>query len=162
MEVPPYRWPSAKTVLIQTWSRLKDFIVIAFPYLIIVSVIIQIISLAGWFDGINNAVSPVTVGWLGLPAVVGVVLIFGILRKELTLIMLAAVISPVSLGDALTPIQMIVFTMVVMLYIPCVATIATMVREIGARKAAIITFVELGFATLMGGIAYQVLTLIGV
>ncbi|MFQ6128122.1 MAG: ferrous iron transport protein B [Thermoplasmata archaeon] len=158
MEVPSYRWPSLKTVLLQTWSRLKDFIVIAFPYLIIVSIIIQVISLAGLFDGINNAMSPVTVTWLGLPAVVGVVLIFGILRKELTLIMLAAVIAPTSLATALSPVQMVVFTIVVMLYIPCVATIATMVREIGPRKAAIITFIELTFAILVGGIAFQILS----
>ncbi|MCJ2512179.1 MAG: ferrous iron transport protein B, partial [Candidatus Thermoplasmatota archaeon] len=43
MEVPPYRLPSLKTVLLQTWARLKDFILIAFPFIIIVSLIVQAI-----------------------------------------------------------------------------------------------------------------------
>ncbi|MFQ5909608.1 MAG: ferrous iron transport protein B [Thermoplasmata archaeon] len=160
MEVPPYRWPSAKTVLLQTWSRLKDFIVVAFPYLIVVSVVIQITFAAGLFDAINNAMSPVTVAWLGLPSVVGVVLIFGILRKELTLIMLVAVVGATNLATVLSPVQMVVFTVIVMLYIPCVATIATMVREIGRRKAAIITFFELSFAILVGGIVFHLLSVL--
>jgi ferrous iron transport protein B len=162
MEVPPYRWPSLKTVVLQTWTRLKDFVYIAFPYLIVVSVVIQVIELAGLFGAINGAMSPLTVGWLGLPAVVGVILVFGILRKELTLIMLAAVITPAALPDVLTPVQMIVFTLIVILYIPCVATIAAMVREIGKKRAAIITFFELAFALLVGGIAFHVLTWLGV
>ncbi|MFQ6107076.1 MAG: ferrous iron transport protein B [Thermoplasmata archaeon] len=160
MEVPPYRVPALKTVLLQTWGRLKDFIVVAFPFLIAVSIIIQIISIAGLFDTINNAMSPVTVAWLGLPSVVGVVLIFGILRKELTLIMLAAAVGTTNLATVLNPIQMVVFTVIVILYIPCVATIATMAREIGAKKAAIITFFELAFAILVGGIAFHVLSLL--
>lgn len=160
MEVPPYRWPSAKTVLLQSWARLKDFIYIAFPYLVVVSVIIQIIELAGWFGAINDVMAPITVEWLGLPAVVGVVLVFGILRKELTLIMLAAVTSATALPDVLTPVQMIVFTVVVMLYIPCIATIAVMVREIGRKRAAIITAIELTFALVVGGIVFRVLSLI--
>jgi ferrous iron transport protein B len=161
MEVPPYRWPSLKTVLLQSWTRLKDFVYIAFPYLIIVSVVIQVIELAGLFGPINEAMSPVTVGWLGLPAVVGVILVFGILRKELTLIMLAAAISPAALPDVMTPVQMIVFTVIVILYIPCVATIAAMIREIGKKRAAIITFFELAFALLVGGITFHVLTFLG-
>ena len=160
MEVPPYRLPSLKTVLLQTWARLKDFILIAFPFIIIVSLIVQAIRYAGLFDELNGAMSPVTELWLGLPAVVGVVLIFGILRKELTLIMLVAMVGTTNLAAVLSPVQMVVFTIVVMLYIPCVATIAVMVREIGARKAAIITFVEIAFALLVGGIAFRILTLL--
>ena len=50
-------------------------------------------------------------------------LIFGVLRKELTLIMLATLFGTTNFALVMTPVQMIDFTLVVMLYIPCVATI---------------------------------------
>jgi len=44
---------------------------------------------------------------------------------------------------------MIVFTLVTMLYIPCAATIGALVKEIGTRKAALITAIEILFALLV-------------
>jgi ferrous iron transport protein B len=94
---------------------------------------------------------------LGLPAVTGIALIFGVLRKELTLIMLASLFETTNFATVMTPAQMIVFTLVVMLYIPCVATIGALVKEFGWKKALTITFVEIGLALLVGGIAYRIL-----
>ncbi len=158
MEMPPLRKPSAKIVLRQSWFRAKDFIYIAIPLLIIVGLFLGAIQYFGWLDAISNAMSPVTVGWLGLPAVTGILLIFGILRKELTLVMLGSIAGTLNFASVMTPVQMIVFTLVVMLYIPCVATIGVLIREIGARKAATITLFEVGFAILVGGIAFRLLT----
>jgi ferrous iron transport protein B len=89
MEMPPYHKPHARTVLKETWMRVKDFIYIAFPLIIIGSVVLSGLGGGGVLEPIENALSPVTVGWLGLPAITGVLLIFGVLRKELTLVMLA-------------------------------------------------------------------------
>jgi len=44
-----------------------------------------------------------------------------------------------------------------MLYIPCIATIVALWREFGWRKAFGITGFEIGFAILIGGIAYRIL-----
>jgi ferrous iron transport protein B len=93
-----------------------------------------------------------------LPVVTGVTLIFGVLRKELSLILLASLLAPMGL-QALTPIQMVVFTLVAMFYIPCVATISTLVRELGKRKALLITLFEIAFAIALGGVALRLLTL---
>ena len=62
----------------------------------------------------------------------------------------------------MSPVQMIVFSLVVMLYIPCAATIAALVKEIGWKKAALITVFEILLAILVGGIAYRLLVLFGV
>jgi ferrous iron transport protein B len=53
-------------------------------------VIIQAINLAGW-----------------MPAITGILLIFGILRKELILVMLAAFLGTSGFGNVLTAQQMI-------------------------------------------------------
>ncbi len=160
MEMPPYRKPHARSVLKETWMRLKDFIYIAFPLIIIGSVVLTGLKVGGLLGPIGSAMSPVTVGWLGLPAIAGVLLIFGVLRKELTLVMLATLMGTANFATVLTPTQMIVFAIVVMYYIPCIATIAALVKELGWKKAAYITVFEIAFALLLGGIAFRLLTLV--
>jgi ferrous iron transport protein B len=159
MEMPPYHKPHARTVLKETWMRVKDFVYIAFPLIIIGSVVLTGLKVGGVLEPIGNALSPVTVGWLGLPAIAGVLLIFGVLRKELTLVMLATLMGTSNFGAVLTSTQMIVFAIVVMYYIPCVATIAALVKELGWKKAAYITVFEIAFALFLGGIAFRLLTL---
>jgi len=161
MEMPPLRRPSLKVVLRQSWFRAKDFVYIAIPLLIVIGVILGAVQYFDWLDEISDAMSPLTVGWLGLPAFAGILLVFGILRKELTLVMLGSVAGTLDFASVMTPDQMIVFTLVIMLYIPCAATIAALIREIGVRKAAMITALEIGLALFIGGIAFRILTIIG-
>ncbi|KYH42122.1 MAG: hypothetical protein AYL32_001190 [Candidatus Bathyarchaeota archaeon B26-2] len=160
MEMSEYRMPHLKTVLKQTWFRLEEYIKMAFPLIIVSSFVIKTIEVLGLLDLSQAVLSPITTVWLGLPPEVGVTLIFGILRKELMLIMLAALLGTTDFGNVLTPTQMIVFTLVAMLYIPCIATIAALVKEFGWRKALLITVFEILFAISVGGIAFRLLSLI--
>jgi ferrous iron transport protein B len=160
MEMSAYRVPHVKTVAKQTWFRLREFIVMAFPLIIVGSLVIKIAEVANLLTPIANIMSPVTVAWLGLPVVTGIALIFGVLRKELTLIMLATLFGTANFAQVMTPVQMVVFTLVVMLYIPCVATIGALVKEFGWKKSLLITIIEILLALLVGGIAYRLLTII--
>lgn len=159
MEMSEYRVPHLKTVLEQTWFRLKEFIMMAFPLIVISGFVMKLAEIFGCLDQIVGIMSSVTVGWLGLDPRMGIPLLFGVLRKELTLIMLAELLGP-DLG-LLAPVQTVVFTLVVMLYVPCVATIATLIREIGWRKALLVTVFEVFFAILIGGAAFRILSLLG-
>jgi ferrous iron transport protein B len=147
-------------VLKQTWFRLWEFIVMAFPLIIVGSLVIKMIEILNLLEPIANVLSPVTVTWLGLPAITGITLIFGVLRKELTLIMLATLLETTNFAEVMTPVQMIVFTLVAMLYIPCIATIGALVKEFGWKKAYFITVFEIVFAILVGGIAFRLLMLV--
>jgi ferrous iron transport protein B len=160
MEMNDYRVPNLKTVLKQTWFRLAEFIKIAFPLIIVGSLAIELAKVFGLLEPIAIVLSPVTVIWLGLPVVTGITLIFGILRKELTLIMLATLLGTTNFAQVLIPIQMVTLTLVAMFYIPCIATIAALVREFGWKKALFITVFEIVFAIILGGVAFRVLTLI--
>jgi ferrous iron transport protein B len=160
MEMPPYKKPSMKSVIIKTWSRTKDFVYMAFPIIIIGSITLEALYLSGFMNYIVEAASPLINGWLGLPVVAAIPLIFGILRKELTIILLSTVLTTVGLSlQSLSAVQMIVFALVVMLYIPCLATIAACKREFGWRKALSITLVDIGLALFLGGLAYRLLSL---
>lgn len=158
MDMPSYKIPSFRTTFYQTWGRLSDFIFIAFPIIIIGSFSLKALELIGAFGPISGIMSPVVEGWLGLPAAAGVVLIFGILRKELALIMLAT-LMPLS---SLTHVQMFVFALVCMMYIPCIATIGALVREVGWKKTLYISLAGIGLALLLGGIAARILPIFGI
>ncbi|MBC8333160.1 MAG: ferrous iron transport protein B [Anaerolineae bacterium] len=138
IEVPVYRMPTWKTVAHKSWFRIREFIVEAWPLLIVGSVALAIfdrLNLARWLDML---VRPVTWG-LGLPSEVGVPLIFGIFRKELSLLMLRQALNVTDFSAALDPVQMITFTVFVVFYIPCLATLAALRRELGRRDMLIIS-----------------------
>jgi len=164
MEMHDYKWPHLKTVLKQTWFRLFEFIKIGFPTIIIGSFTIKLLEVLDLIKPITLALSPITVTWLGLPMITGITLIFGVLRKELMPVMLAALLETTDFTNVpgFGPIQMFVFTLVSMFYIPCIATIAALIREIGWRKALFITVFEILFAVVLGGLAFRILTLISI
>jgi len=159
MEMSDYRIPHLRTVAKQTWFRLEEFVKIAFPLIVVGSVAVKLIEILGILEPIGNILSPITVTWLGLPAITGIALIFGVLRKELTLIMLATLLGTTDFAKVLTPVQMVVFTLVTMFYIPCIATIAALVKEFAWKKALLITAFEMIFAISLGGVALRILTL---
>lgn len=162
MEMPDYRLPHMKTIIKQTWFRLEEFLKISFPLIIVSGIIIKLTETLGLLSTLSQALSPITVGWLGLPEIVGVTLIFGVLRKELTLIILATLLGTTDFRSVLAPIQMFVFALVVMLYVPCVATIAACIKEFGLRRALIIALIEIALAIFIGGVVYRLMTIFGI
>ncbi|MFH0851113.1 MAG: ferrous iron transport protein B, partial [Candidatus Bathyarchaeota archaeon] len=161
MEMPGYRLPSLRTTTQRTWFRLRGFIYEAFPVMVAGNLVIQVAAAFGLLRLVEGALSPVTVGWLGLPAAAGVVLIFGVLRKELTLILLGSLMGSTDFASFLSPVQMFVFAFVVMVYVPCISTIAALVKEFGAKNAAIISLTEIAVAVLLGGVILRLLNFAG-
>jgi ferrous iron transport protein B len=139
LEIPELQLPQLKTLAAKTWLTLKEFITIAWPLLVVSSVILGLLEWAEAADTINALLSPLTVLALGLPAAVGMTLIFGILRKELTLVMLVQALGTTHLSTVLTNGQMLTFTLFVVFYVPCVATVAVMAKELGWRDTAAIS-----------------------
>jgi small GTP-binding protein len=138
LEMPPYRVPTFKNVLNKAWFRMREFVVEAWPLLIVGSAVLAILNYFELAYLINWLVRPFT--WvMGLPSAVGVPLIFGVLRKELSLVMLSQALGTANFGLALTPTQMIVYAAFVMFYLPCLATLAVLKRELGTRAMGIIS-----------------------
>jgi len=148
MEIPSYRLPSLRTTAQRTWFRLRGFVFEAFPIMIAGNFVIQVAAVLGVLGVVEGWMSPVTVGWLGLPSAAGVVLIFGVLRKELTLILLGSLLGGNDFSLFLSPVQMFVFGFVVMVYVPCISTAA-------------ISTAEIFTAVLLGGVILRVLLALG-
>lgn len=160
MEIPEYRNPSLKIVWRQAWFRFKDFLTIGIPLIVAGSTVIEALKVFHWLDHITAILSPITVWWLGLPAFSGVLLIIGILRKEANLALLIALAGGAAVTSIMTPLQMVVFSLVIMLYIPCISTIAVLLRETGLKLTALMVLAEVVLAILVGGLAYRLLPLV--
>jgi len=139
LEIPDLSLPDVKTLLAKTWLALKEFITIAWPLLIASSIVLGVLEWANAADSINALLSPLTVWMLGLPVAVGMTLVFGVLRKELTLVMLVQALGTTDVNTVMTTQQLFTFTLFVVFYVPCVATIAVLVKQMGWRGAAMIS-----------------------
>jgi len=156
LEIPSYKVPSTGVVAAKVWLRIREFIVLAFPLLIAGSLLLSLFEYLHWDHYLNVGFLPIT--WaLGLPMSLGVTLIFGVFRKELSLIMLFQALGTTQVASVLSAGQMMVFTLFVMFYIPCVATIAVLTRELGRRKTFLVlastTAIALIVALIARGIA---------
>lgn len=151
MEMPRFRKPVFKIIFRQTWVRLKDFFSFAMPIIIIANIVMEGLILLKFINPITNVLKPIS-NFLGLPSLATVTLLFGVLRKELTLIMLATFYQTTNFAKILTPQQIFIFGFVTMIYIPCVATIAALKREFGSFTAFLITAFEFIGALVLGGL----------
>lgn len=148
LEMPSYHVPAAKSVILKTWLRVREFIYIAWPLLMGGSVVLALMNYFGLDTYINRGLSPLTL-LLGLPMAVGVTLVFGILKKELSLVMLIQALGTSRLLQVLTKTQILTFAVFVIFYVPCVATLGVLFREFGLRKTVYITAMTGGVAIFL-------------
>ena len=163
MEVFPPRRPPLRTVLVKTWFRFKDFVVRATPIVIVGSLIMGVLYETDLIWQFTRPLSPLVEGWLGLPPVAGLALMFAVLRKELALQFLVA-LALIEYGGHVDNLrlfmdtrQIFVFALVTTIYFPCMATAAVLGRELGWRSTGAIMALSVGLAMLVGGVANQVL-----
>jgi ferrous iron transport protein B len=153
LEIPAYQLPSVLNTLKKSWYRIREFIVIAWPILILGSALLALMEYFGVERYVNWFFSPLT-HLLGLPVSVGTTLIFGLLRKELSMIMLTQALGTTQVLTVMTKTQVMVFTVFVTFYIPCLATIAALWREIGRKGALLAILFTLSVAIILAFIAH--------
>jgi len=147
LEMPVYRLPTIRTVTAKAWFRIREFVFEAWPILIIGSVILAVMNYYSITQYINAALRPFNL-LLGLPQQVGTPLIFGIFRKELSLVMLAQAFGTSDFATVMSSQQMIIFTVFVVFYIPCIATMITIRNELGRKSMWHITALTVLVATI--------------
>ena len=179
MELPNYRFPSLKSVLLLMWDKAKDFVQRAFSIIFVATVII-------WFlQTFDMRLNLVTDSGSSLLAVIGkaiapifaplgfedwrvsTALITGFTAKETVVSTMSVLLgtSMEQLGAALasvfTPVTAISFLVFTLLYTPCVAAIAAIRRELNSGwKALGVAALQCLVAWLAAFIVYQILHLI--
>lgn len=174
MELPAYRLPGLQSTLLHMWQKAKDFIVKAFTIIFLASIVVWLLqsldfgfnmvadqgesmlaALAGWIAPIFR---PLGFGnWQSAAA-----LITGLCAKETvvsTFIQLTGAAGTAELAAALpqffTPLQAVSFLVFTLLYMPCVAAMAAVRREMGSGlKALGLMAFQTGVAWLMAFLVY--------
>jgi ferrous iron transport protein B len=186
IELPEYKTPNARTIMIYVWEKVRDYLTKAGTTIFLASIVLWFILNFG-FGGKTSDMSQSYAANIGkwlvpimIPAGLGywqivVALISGIAAKEVVVSSMAVlygisnISSPngmVSLGDMLTnsgftalnAYSMMLFCL---LYVPCIATIATIRRETNSRTHTLLAIgMQLGLAWIVSTLFYQVGSLI--
>jgi ferrous iron transport protein B len=157
--IPPYGLPRLSTLLSTTWERTSDILTIVTPLLVIGSVILALLAHIGADQVVNTLLTPISAWWLGLPVVLGVPILFGVLRKELSLLMIYQALGTFEVGQYLDWVQITTFLLFLTFYVPCVSTFAVMLRTIGKREAVFSLGLSVGVALLVSGVVRLLLEL---
>ena len=175
MELPNYRFPSAKSVLLLMWEKAKDFLTRAFTVIFMATVIIWFLQS---FDLKLNVVSNSTqsiLAWLGqlvapLFAPLGfgdwrmvTALVSGFTAKEAVVSTFGVILGvsaeqlQVALHSLFTPLSAASFLTFCLLYTPCVAAVATIRRELGSKwKTVAVVIAQCLVAWLAALLVYQI------
>lgn len=149
IEIPPYRLPSWRSVLQKLWMRTRGFVVEAVPIILAAILVINILYSVGVFDAIARVTAPVITSVLGLPREAVSALVIGFLRKDVALGMMA----PLDLTDH----QLVVGSVVLAMFFPCIATFIVLLKELGVVNLIKATAVMLLAVLVTGGLLNLVL-----
>lgn len=157
LEMAELRRPIASHVVRKAWMRVREFIYIAMPLLLVSSIFLGLFEYYGLVAMFEEFIDPISTAVLGLPGFAFTALMFGILRKEMAFETLAVMAGTTDLATVLSSGQLYIFALVCALFIPCISTIAVLMRETGVRYAAMITVFTLCLGIGLGALAHLIL-----
>ncbi|MBR5964272.1 MAG: ferrous iron transport protein B [Bacteroidaceae bacterium] len=162
MELPNYRMPSARNVLLLLWEKTKDFIQRAFTIIFVATIVIWFLqsfnfrfqlvengegSMLAWVAGLLAPLfRPLGLGdWRVVTS-----LISGFLAKE----SVVSTMEVLGVASALTLVTAVPMLLFCLLYTPCVAAIASVRRELGPRWALFVVVFQCAVAWLIAWLGY--------
>ncbi|MDP0488908.1 MAG: ferrous iron transport protein B, partial [Fusobacterium sp. JB020] len=171
MELPNYRLPSFKSVILLSWEKAKDFITKAFTIIFVASVVIWFLqhfdvrlnvvhdSSKSLLAGLGNLIAPLLAP-LGLNDWrLSTALITGLMAKESVVSTIAVLLGPnETIHSLLSPATAFVFLVFTLYYTPCVAAMAAFKRETNSTWLTIgMVIVQCAIAWLIAFIFYLIL-----
>ncbi len=149
IEIPPYRLPLWRAMLQKVWMRVSGFLAEAIPIILGAVLVINVLYFFGIFEAIAHFTAPVITNFLGLPEEAVTAVVIGFLRKDVALGMLAPL--------ALSAKQLVVGSVVLAMFFPCIATFVVLLRELGVVNMLKSTGIMIAAALITGGILNLVL-----
>jgi len=129
--------------------RVYGFLAEAIPIILGAVLVINILYILRVFNAIANFTAPVVTGLLGLPKEAVTAIAIGFLRKDVALGMLAPL--------GLTAEQLVVGSVVLAMFFPCIATFVILLRELGAVNMLKSAGVMISATLITGGILNLIL-----
>lgn len=155
MELPPMRPPRLSNVLLKTYARMEWYFLEVMPVFLIASVLIWLGRLTGVFELLLAVLAPI-VRALGLPEEAAVAFLFGFFRRDY------GAAGLYDLQGTLSGVQLLVASVTLTLFVPCVAQFAVMLKERGWKVTLGVVAFILPFAFIVGWSLFRVLTALGI
>ena len=127
------------------------------PLLVIGGAIYAILDMTGITNAIVTPLSSIT-WWLGLPAITIIPLVFGFLQKDLTGPMLLSVLG-LNIGLVMSPLQIYTFGLTATIGIPCIIALGMLIREIGFKKALLLTVAAQAYGLIFAGLVWRIISI---
>ena len=151
MELPNYRMPGARNVAQLLWEKAKDFLSKAFSVILIATIVVWFLQSFDWHlnmvsDSSESLMAMVS-GWIApvlAPLGLGdwrivTSLISGFMAKE-SVVSTMGILFGNSIHTAISTVSAVTMLVFSLLYTPCVASIASIKRELGAKWAVGVIF----------------------
>ena len=185
LELPPYRLPTFKNCALHVWEKVRGFLVKAGTLILSMSVVLWFLQSFGWQGGLTmvaNAEDSLLGALGGLIAPIlaplgfgtwqaAVALLSGLIAKEMVVSSMTlfygfsvtasgSVVASALSGTFQTPAAAYAFLVFVLLYVPCVAAVATIHKEMASTKWTLKSIAwQLGAAYIGSFVAYHVCSL---
>jgi ferrous iron transport protein B len=127
VEIPPYRLPSLPALGAKLWMRIHCFLREALPVMLGAILAVNVLYQLDVFKYLAAAAAPLVTRLWGMPAESVVPLLVGILRKDVALGLLAPL--------ALSTKQLVIGSVLLSMFFPCIATCVVLFRELGLKDA---------------------------
>jgi len=154
MEIPPIRWPKIGNVLAKTFNRLKWYALEVIPIFVYASILIWVGKITKIFELLTGLLA-YPANWAGLPDKMGEIFLYGFFRRDF------GAAGMYDLTDVMTLRELVVATVILTLFVPCIAQFSVMIKERGTKTAVLIFLAVIPFAFLVGMILNQILLLWG-
>ncbi|MDY6844838.1 MAG: nucleoside recognition domain-containing protein, partial [Thermodesulfobacteriota bacterium] len=125
IEIPPYRFPPIMTLVTKLWARILGFLKEALPIVFLGIFIVTVLYALKIFDFVASFTAPIVSTLLGLPKEAIAALVIGFLRKDMAVGMLGIL--------NLSAKQVVIGTIVLAMFFPCIATFAVITKELGIK-----------------------------
>lgn len=175
MELPNYRLPGAKNVLLLLWDKAKDFLQRAFTVIFAASIVIWFLqTFDGQFNMVSNSQDSILAILAGVIAPIfaplgfgdwriSTALITGFMAKESVVSTLSVLFTDTgAITLALTDTAALSLLVFCLLYTPCIAAIASIRRELGRKWALGIILFQCAVAWICAFVIHAACILIGI
>jgi ferrous iron transport protein B len=153
MELPPMRRPQLSNIVVKTFARLEWYLKEVVPLFLLGTAALFALDKLCVLDKIARFGEPLVTGWLGLPRETASAFLIGFLRRDYGAVyLLDAATGP---HAVLTAHQVLVAMVTITLFMPCIATLFMIARELGQKTAFWITAFVFPFAFFVGGVVHH-------
>jgi ferrous iron transport protein B len=144
IDLPPLRLPRPRNVLTKTYHKTWMFLKEVTLYFVAGALLLSVLQVTGALVAIQGLLTPLTVGWLQLPAAASNAFVMGFVRRDFGAAGL--------FGLGLSSTQILVALVTITLFVPCIASVLIIMKERGRLFTAGVWFASVALAFFVGGL----------